>query len=324
MNVLVTGGAGYIGSHMAKLLGERGHAVVVVDDLSTGHRDAVRSGRFVRGNVGDKALMTSLFATESVRAVVHFAGSSLVAESVANPDKYRRNNLENARALLDAMQAGGVEKIVFSSSAAVYGEPKHLPIDESHPTEPLNPYGESKLAIERMLAEAGGLRHGFRHISLRYFNAAGADPGGELGERHDPETHLIPIVLQAASGKRPALSIYGSDYPTRDGTCVRDYVHVTDLCEAHLLALDWLEQGGKEETVNLGTGHGATVLEVIEEARRQTGRDIPVKREARRAGDPASLVASCARAGRVLGWRAQRSGLATIIGDAWRWESARR
>jgi UDP-glucose 4-epimerase len=320
MKVLVTGGAGYIGSHMVKLLGERGHAVVVVDDLSTGHRDAVLAGRFVEGNVGDKALMTSLLAEENIEAVVHFAGSSLVAESVANPDKYRRNNVDNTRALLEAMQAARVDKLVFSSSAAVYGEPRHLPIEESHPTEPLNPYGESKLAIERAL---GATNH-LRHVSLRYFNAAGADPGGELGERHDPETHLIPMVLQAASGRRKDVGIYGSDYPTRDGTCVRDYVHVTDLCEAHLLALDWLARGGEKETFNLGTGTGATVLEVIEEARRQSGRDFPARREARRAGDPASLVAGRARAERVLGWRPRRSDLASIVRDAWRWEQRQR
>ena len=320
MKVLVTGGAGYIGSHMVKLLGERGHAVVVVDDLSTGHRDAVRAGRLVEGNIGDAALIRPLLAEEKIEALIHFASSSLVAESVANPGKYRRNNVENTRALLEAMQSAGVGKLVFSSSAAVYGEPRQVPIEESHPTEPLNPYGESKLAIERALGAAKSLRH----VSLRYFNAAGADPGGELGERHDPETHLIPMVLQAASGRRKELGIYGSDYPTRDGTCVRDYVHVTDLCEAHLLALDWLERGGERETLNLGTGTGATVLEVIEEARRQTGRDFAVKREARRAGDPASLVASRARAERVLGWRPRRSDLATIVRDAWRWEQARR
>jgi UDP-glucose 4-epimerase len=320
MNVLVTGGAGYIGSHMVKLLGERGHAVVVLDDLSTGHRDSVRSGRFVQGDIGDGALTRSLLEAGKIQAVVHFAGSSLVAESVADPEKYRRNNLENTRALVAAMRAAGVDKLVFSSSAAVYGEPKHVPIEESHPTEPLNPYGESKLAIERALGQAQGLRH----VSLRYFNAAGADPGGALGERHDPETHLIPIALQAASGRRAAVSIFGSDYPTRDGTCVRDYVHVSDLCEAHLLALDWLERGGEKESLNLGTGAGATVLEVIEEVRRQTGRDFAVKREVRRAGDPASLVASRARAERILGWHPQRSELATIVQDAWRWERARR
>lgn len=322
MNVLVTGGAGYIGSHMVKLLRERGRNVLVVDDLSTGHRDALAGAHLLEADLGDRARMEELLAEARIGAVMHFAASSLVAESVADPDKYQRNNVANTLALLEAMRAARVERLVFSSSAAVYGQPKYLPIDEAHPTEPLNPYGASKLAVERSL-EARRAEGGLRYASLRYFNAAGADPQGLLGERHDPETHLIPIVLQAASGRLPAVPVYGTDYPTRDGTCVRDYVHVTDLCEAHLLALQWLESGGEREVLNLGGGDGATVMEVIEAARRETRVDIKVRNEPRRAGDPVELVASSQRAERVLGWRRRYSDLPTIIRDAWRWEKRR-
>ena len=318
MNVLVTGGAGYIGSHMVKLLRERGHHAVVLDDLSTGHRDAVAGARLVEGDIGDEARVKSLLEAEKIRAVIHFAAFSLVGESVANPEKYRHNNVVKAEALLRAMRAAGVDRLVHSSSAAVYGEPRAVPIDEAHPTQPINPYGSSKLSVERML-DAAHAGQGLRSVSLRYFNAAGADPDGSLGERHDPETHLIPLVLQAASGRRKSIEIFGSDFPTRDGTCVRDYVHVSDLCDAHLRALDWLQSGGGREAVNLGTEHGATVLEVIDAARRETGAEIPQVMAPRRAGDPAALVASAARAARVLGWRA-RADLAAIIRDAWRWE----
>ena len=321
MNVLVTGGAGYIGSHMVKLLSERGHHAVVLDDLSTGHRDAVGGARLVEGDIGDEARVRALLEAEKIRAVVHFAAFSLVAESVAEPEKYRRNNVVKAEALLRAMRAAGVERLVHSSSAAIYGDPQSVPIDEAHPLRPINPYGASKLAVERLL-DAAHAGHGLRSISLRYFNAAGADPSGRLGERHHPETHLVPLVLQAAAGKRNAVEVYGSDFPTRDGTCVRDYVHVSDLCEAHLRALEWLEGGGRREAVNLGSEHGVTVLEVIEAARRETGAPIPTVNAPPRAGDPAALVASTARAGRVLGWRA-RADLQEIVRDAWRWELRR-
>jgi UDP-glucose 4-epimerase len=323
VNVLVTGGAGYIGSHMVKMLLGRGRNVIVLDDLSTGHRDAVIGARLVEGDVGDEALVAPLLAAERIGAVIHFAAFSLVAESVADPEKYRRNNVVKAEALLRAMRAAKVERLVHSSTAAVYGEPRSVPIDEAHPAQPINPYGETKLAVERML-EAAHADYGLRSVSLRYFNAAGADPEGRLGERHDPETHLIPIVLQAASGRRKSVQVFGSDFPTRDGTCVRDYVHVNDLCEAHLRALDWLQQGGGRDAINLGTERGATVLEVIEAASRETGVDIPKTMAPRRAGDPAALVASTARAARILGWRAIRSDLPTIIRDAWRWERSRR
>jgi UDP-glucose-4-epimerase GalE len=237
---------------------------------------------------------------------------------VANPEKYRVNNVARAEALLRAMRAANVERLVHSSTAAVYGEPRSVPIDESHPLQPINPYGDTKLAVERML-DAAHAEYGLRSMSLRYFNAAGADPEGRLGERHEPETHLIPLVLQAAAGRRKSIEVFGNDFPTRDGTCVRDYVHVSDLCEAHLRALEWLESGGGREAINLGSERGATVLEVIEAACRETGVDIPKRMAPRRPGDPAVLVASAERAARVLGWRANRD-LRTIIRDAWRWE----
>ena len=319
MNVLVTGGAGYIGSHMVKLLRERGHHVLVVDDLSTGHRDALAGAHLIEADVGDRGRVAELLTGARIGAVMHFAASSLVAESVAEPEKYQRNNVANTLSLLDAMRAAGVGRLVFSSSAAVYGEPKYLPIDEAHPTEPLNPYGASKLAVERAL-EAAHAERGLRYVSLRYFNAAGADPQGLLGERHEPETHLIPIVLQACAGRLPAVPVYGNDYATRDGTCVRDYVHVADLCEAHLLALQWLDSGGTREVLNLGGGGGATVMEVIEAAQRETGLRVNIRHQPRRTGDPAELVASSQRAERLLGWRRRCSDLQTILRDAWRWE----
>ena len=317
MTILVTGGAGYIGSHMVKFLRARGEPVVVLDDLSTGHRDAVQA-TFVQGNTSDAALVEKLLKEHSVKAVVHFAAYSLVGESMADPLKYYANNVGGTLGLLRAMRAAGVERIVFSSTAAVYGEPQRTPIDEDHPKQPVNPYGATKLAVERMLDDAHAA-HGLRSVSLRYFNAAGADREGTLGERHNPETHLIPLVLQAASGRRASISVFGTDYETRDGTCVRDYIHVEDLCDAHWRALEWLQAGGRE-VINLGSEHGATVMEIVEAARRETGRDIRVEKAGRRAGDPAVLVASCERARRILGWTPQRSDIATIVRDAWRWE----
>ncbi|MGH8691153.1 MAG: UDP-glucose 4-epimerase GalE [Burkholderiales bacterium] len=321
MKVLVTGGAGYIGSHMAKLLLDSGAVVTVLDDLSTGHADALRGGNFVRGDIADVRSTAGLLKERGIEAVIHLAACSLVAESVADPIKYYRRNVGGTTALLSAMREAGVEKIVFSSTAAVYGQPQRLPIDEAHPAQPVNPYGSSKLAIERMLAECSAA-YGLQAASLRYFNAAGAAPGTGLGERHDPETHLIPLVLRAAARNGP-VSVFGNDYPTRDGTCVRDYIHVSDLCAAHLRALEWLAAGGRCESFNLGNGEGATVLEVIEAARRVTGRQIKVDFSARRAGDPAALVADASRARRVLGWQPAHPGIEQMVRDAWDFERRR-
>jgi UDP-glucose 4-epimerase len=320
MRVLVTGGAGYIGSHMVKLLHAKGRSVVVLDNLSTGHRDAVPPGvEFVQAETADTPRLAELLRQKGITAVIHFAAFSQVGESTAEPLKYYANNVGGTLGLLRAMRDAGVERIVFSSTAAVYGEPQALPIDEAHPKQPVNPYGATKLAVERVLDDLHAA-HGLRSVSLRYFNAAGADPDGELGERHDPETHLVPLVLQAASGRRPSVSVFGNNWDTRDGTCVRDYVHVVDLCDAHLRALDWLENGGGREAINLGSEHGATVLEVVDAVRRETGKNFEVKIAGRRAGDPAVLVASCERARRVLGWTAQRSDIATIVRHAWAFE----
>jgi UDP-glucose 4-epimerase len=318
MRILVTGGAGYIGSHMVRLLAERGDEVTVLDDLSTGHADAVRGAQLVQGDVADSATTTRLLRDRKIEAVVHFAGVSQVGESVANPAKYQARNVGASAALLRAMGEAGVRKIVFSSTAAVYGEPQRLPIDEDHPTRPLNPYGATKLEVERMLAEAGA-RQGLSASVLRYFNAAGAEPRAGLGERHDPETHLIPLVLRAAAQGR-AVAVFGNDYPTRDGSCVRDYVHVSDLCAAHLLALERLEARGTHECFNLGTGEGASVLQVIEAARRITRRELKIIFSDKRPGDPAALVADPAKARRILGWQAVRSGIETIVRDAWEFE----
>ena len=319
MNILVTGGAGYIGSHMVKLLLERKRRVIVLDDLSTGHRAAVGGAPLVECDIGDVPRVSALLAEHRIGAVIHFAASALVAESVAAPGKYYLNNVAATLGLLRAMLGASVDCLVQSSSAAIFGEPKYLPIDEAHPAEPINPYGASKLMVERVLDDLH-IAHGFRSVSLRYFNAAGADPQGTLGERHDPETHLIPLVLQAASGRRPAVSVFGTDFPTRDGSCVRDYVHVTDLCAAHLLALDWLEAGGGREKFNLGTGTGTTVLELIAAAELETGIAVKADLKPRRSGDPAALVASAERAKSVLGWKPEFSDLATLIRHAWNWE----
>jgi UDP-glucose 4-epimerase len=322
MRALVTGGAGYIGSHMVKLLVENGAEVTVLDDLSTGHAEAVRGAKLVRGDVADVASTKSLLEQNRIEAVVHFAASSLVGESVADPLKYYRRNVGGTVGLVEAMRQAKVTRLVFSSTAAVYGDPVRTPIDEAHPTQPVNPYGSSKLAIERMLAECSSA-YGIGAVVLRYFNAAGADPGGELGERHDPETHLIPLVLQAAAGRRASISVFGNDWPTRDGTCVRDYIHVSDLCVAHLLALDWLAKGGRYECFNLGNGDGATVLEVIEAARRITGKTIKMVQAERRAGDPPSLVADASKARQVLGWQPARADIEGIVRDAWNYEQRR-
>jgi UDP-glucose 4-epimerase len=320
VRALVTGGAGYVGSHMVKTLLDAGHEPVVLDDMSSGHRDAVPPGvPFVLGDVASTGDVRALLADQHIDAVFHFAGKIRVDESVTNPRLYWRGNVAATLGLLEAvLDSGRVKAFVQSSTAAVYGTPEGGPIDEDHPRRPVNPYGETKLAIEHAL-EAYGHAHGLRWAALRYFNAAGANHEAGLGERHHPETHLIPIVLEVAARKRDSLAIYGASWPTPDGTCVRDYVHVTDLCEAHLAAVDHLVRGGESGAFNLGTGHGHSVRAIVEAARAVTGRPIATVDAPVRPGDPATLVAKVDRAARVLGWRAKRTDLGRIVGDAWAW-----
>ncbi|MEL5848799.1 MAG: UDP-glucose 4-epimerase GalE [Candidatus Igneacidithiobacillus chanchocoensis] len=317
--ILVVGGAGYIGSHMVKMLAQAGYRVVVLDNLCTGFADAARYGTLVEGDLADSALLDRIFGEEHFAAVLHFAALSQVGESMQIPARYYRNNVANTLNLLDAMDRHGVRSFLFSSTAAIFGEPEYTPIDEAHPTRPINPYGRSKRMVEEMLDDLG-CSQGLRAVCLRYFNAAGADPEGELGERHDPESHLIPLVLQAASGRRPQIAVFGSDYDTPDGTCIRDYIHVWDLCSAHLLALEHLLDGGASLALNLGNGLGFSVQEVIDTARRVTGKDIPVRAEVRRPGDPAILVADSQQARSTLGWQPRYAELDTIIAHAWAWE----
>ena len=317
--VLVIGGAGYIGSHMVWLLGQRGVRVTVLDNLSAGHRDAVLHGELVVGDMADMALLDSLFAQGRFDAVMHFASYIQVAESVADPGKYYQNNVANTITLLNAMRDHGVRQFVFSSTAATFGEPQYTPIDERHPQQPINPYGRTKWMIEQALTDYNHA-YGLNSVCLRYFNAAGAHPEGLLGERHEPETHLIPLVLQAASGRRSHISVFGRDYDTPDGTCIRDYIHVMDLADAHWLALEYLAQGGASNAFNLGNGDGYSVQQVIDVARQVTGFRIPVQDGPRRAGDPARLVADATLARQVLGWQPQRARLEQIVADAWGWE----
>jgi UDP-glucose-4-epimerase GalE len=320
MRVLVTGGAGYIGSHVVKALRSRGHKAVVVDNLSRGHRAAVAGVPLIQADLLDRAALDWLLAEYPCEAVLHFAALSLVGEAQRQPGRYALNNVGGTVTLLEAMVAAGCRLLVFSSTAAVYGAPQTMPISEDCPLEPTNTYGETKLFVERMLRRFDEA-HGLRSVALRYFNAAGADPDGELGEDHDPETHLIPLILGTALGRRPALEVYGTDYPTPDGTCRRDYVHVSDLAEAHLLALDALASDSATAAYNLGNGRGFSVREVIAAAERVTGREIPVREGPRRAGDPPALVAGSARAQAELGWRPRYGELETIIRTAWEWHS---
>lgn len=321
MAVLVTGGAGYIGSHTVAALLERGEEVVVVDSLATGHRDAVPGGKLYVGDIRDTDFLRRVFAENGIADVIHFAANSLVGESMQDPGKYYHNNVYGTLCLLERMRANGVNRIVFSSTAAVYGEPERVPIEETDKTEPKNAYGETKLAMERMIRWFEHA-HGIEYVSLRYFNAAGAHESGRIGEDHSPETHLVPIVLQAALGRRPHIAIFGDDYDTPDGTCIRDYIHVSDLADAHLLAVDRLRRGEGSAVYNLGSGSGCSVREIIDQARQVTGADIPVIVEPRRAGDPAVLVASSGRAKRELGWNPHRSDIRTIIRTAWEWHKA--
>jgi UDP-arabinose 4-epimerase len=320
-SVLVTGGAGYVGSHACKALAQSGYLPVAYDNLSRGHRAAVRWGPLVEGDTADRARLRAAIEQYRIGAVLHFAAFAYVGESVADPALYYRNNLVGSLALLDAMRASGIDKIVFSSTCATYGIPETVPIPESARQAPVNPYGETKLAVERALQwyEA----HGLRSVSLRYFNAAGADRDGEIGENHDPETHLIPLVLQAALGERPFVEVYGTDYPTPDGTAIRDYVHVADLAAAHVLALDHLIAGGGSLVLNLGTGGGHSVREVIAAAERVSGRKVRHRAAPRRPGDPPVLVADARLAAERLGWRPRSSDLDTIIGTALAWHLGR-
>ena len=318
--ILVAGGAGYIGSHMVALLVKRGYEVVVADNLRTGHWQAVKGARKMYvGDLRDAAFLDTVFSENHIDGVINFAAFSLVGESVTNPLKYYGNNVEGAVSLLSAMQAHGVDKIVFSSTAAAYGEPEKQPIEEGDRTEPTNPYGATKLAIENMLKWCD-CAYNIRYVALRYFNAAGSDTEAGIGEDHNPESHLIPLVMKTALGQRDHIGIFGEDYPTPDGTCVRDYIHVKDLAEAHLLALEYLERGGISDVFNLGNGAGYSVREIIETARRITGKEIKAVVEPRRGGDPSVLIASNKKAAEVLGWKPVL-GLDQIISDAWAWHS---
>lgn len=316
-SILVTGGAGYIGSHMVKTLVEAGRDVVVLDDLSTGHEDAVHpKARFERGDIRDHDLVGRIVRERAVTGVIHFAAKIQVGESMVKPRLYFRDNLVASLALLDTLLDAGVGTFILSSTAAVYGDPEYTPIDEEHPKRPVNTYGESKLFIEHALRRYHDA-YGLRYAALRYFNACGADPAAGLGERHEPESHLVPLVLDAAAGKRDSIGVFGDDWATRDGTCERDYVHVLDLADAHLAAFDHLAAGGVSGAFNLGTGQGTTVKEIVHAVERVTKRAVPVVTKPRRDGDPAVLVASAKKAYETFGWKAKRADLDLIVGDAW-------
>ncbi len=322
MAILVLGGAGYIGSHTVYELIDAGRDVVVADNLLTGFRAAVHpKAHFYQLDIRDRSALDELFTKEKIEGVIHFAASSQVGESMSDPLKYYDNNLHGTMVLLQAMVAHGVDKIVFSSTAATYGEPERVPILETDRTDPTNCYGETKLAMEHMMRWVSRA-HGLKYVALRYFNACGAHPSGAIGEAHNPETHLISLILQVPNGQREKISIFGDDYPTKDGTCIRDYIHVSDLAQAHILALDHLLQGGESDVFNLGNGVGFTVKEVIDVARAVTGHPIPAETCPRRAGDPAQLIASSKKAVEQLGWKPKYNDLNTIIASAWKWHSA--
>lgn len=321
MSILVCGGAGYIGSHMVSHLLENGEDVVILDNLQKGHKDAILGGRFYLGNLQNREILDKIFTENNINAVIDFAADSLVGESVENPLKYFNNNIGSTITLLEAMKDYGVKNIVFSSTAATYGEPKNIPIKESDKTEPTNPYGESKLAVEKIL-KCCDKAYGIKYTVLRYFNAAGAHINGKIGEDHRPESHLIPIILQVALEQRKKIMIFGDDYNTSDGSCIRDYIHVSDLASAHLLALEKLIHGGNSETFNLGNGKGFSVKEVIKVTRKVTGINIKTEVAPRRAGDPAVLIASSEKAVKELNWKPKYNSLETIIETAWNWHKS--
>ncbi len=318
--ILVVGGAGYIGSHLLKCLNKNGYLTVTLDNLSNGHAEAVRSGRLVVGELGDLELVDTLLSDERFDAVMHFASFIQVGESVRNPAAYYHNNFILTKQLLDALLRHGVGRFIFSSTAAVYGLPSTESLTEDHPCQPINPYGRSKWMVEQLLRDYDAA-YGLKSVSLRYFNAAGADPDGELGERHHPETHLIPLALRAAAGTSDPLTVHGADYPTPDGSCIRDYIHVSDLADAHALALRHLLKSGASDSLNLGNGRGYSVFEILRAIEQVTGHKVPHQIGARRPGDPARLVANPRRALQILGWTPQRSDLHTLLTDAWRWEA---
>ncbi|NBD32762.1 MAG: UDP-glucose 4-epimerase GalE [Cyanobacteria bacterium] len=323
--ILVTGGAGYIGSHAVLALQAKGYDVVILDNLVYGHRDIAENNlkaELIVGDTNDRALLDQIFTTREIAAVMHFAAYAYVGESVTNPAKYYHNNVVGSLTLLEAMQKAGIDKFVFSSTCATYGVPETVPIPETHPQNPINPYGASKLMVERILQDFD-TAYQLKSVIFRYFNAAGADPQSRTGEDHNPETHLIPLILLAALGQRDAIKIFGTDYPTRDGTCIRDYIHVTDLAQAHVLGLEYLLAGGASEIFNLGNGNGFTVREMIATAQAMTKKDFTVEEAERRPGDPAMLVGSSEKARQILKWQPQYSDLQQIIGHAWQWHQKR-
>ncbi|PHV62149.1 UDP-glucose 4-epimerase GalE [Cyanobacterium aponinum AL20118] len=324
MAILITGGAGYIGSHTVKLLQNRGYDILVFDNLVYGHRDIVEKlgVSFIEGDLCDRTLLDDLFQEHNIEAVIHFAAYAYVGESVENPAKYYRNNVTYTLNLLEAMEKAGIRKIVFSSTCATYGIPEEVPIKETHPQNPINPYGYTKLVVEKMLSDFQRA-YNWEYVAFRYFNAAGASSDGLIGEDHNPEPHLIPLILYAALGKRDSISILGDDYPTPDGTCIRDYIHVEDLAQAHLLGLEYLLDGGKSEVFNLGNGNGFSVKEVIKAAKKVTGKDFTVKNAPRRPGDPPILVGSSEKAKKILNWQPQYPDIETIISHAWQWHQSR-
>ncbi len=320
--ILITGGAGYIGSHVNKQLALQGRDTLVYDNLVYGHRELVKWGKFIQGDLDDRASLRMLFQTHDIEAVIHLAAYAYVGESIGNPYRYYSNNVVNTLWLLEAMREHGCDKIIFSSTCATYGIPDTIPITENMPQNPINPYGASKLMIERIFQDYAAA-YGLKYVVLRYFNAAGADSEGEIGEWHEPETHLIPLVLDAAAGIRSSVKVFGDDYPTQDGTCVRDYIHVSDLANAHSLAYEHLLSGGSSEFFNLGNEQGNSVLAVIGATRSVTGMEIPVERTRRRAGDPAVLIGSSKKIHEQLGWKPQFSDIDSIIRHAWAWHQRR-